>query len=195
MPDIAAKLQVSRSSVSLWTRHVPVDQGPRRSGTRSRGPNAVQGRKQAEIDGLLEEGRRRIGELSERELLVAGIALYAGEGTKRDGCVSFANSDPAIIRLCCVWLRRFFDIEEERLRVRIYLHEGLDLDVATTFWSGVTGVPPSQFVRPYRAVADPTMRSSKHEHGCASVRYACSTTHRRVMGLVQALLASGAIPG
>jgi hypothetical protein len=33
----------------------------------------------------VEEGRRRIGELSEREFLVAGITLYAGDGSKGDG--------------------------------------------------------------------------------------------------------------
>jgi hypothetical protein len=54
---------------------------------RRRAPNALQRRKQAEIDRLLEEGRARIGRLSEREFLVAGVALYAGEGSKGDGSV------------------------------------------------------------------------------------------------------------
>jgi hypothetical protein len=36
----------------------------------------------AEIDRLLAEGRARIGRLSEREFLIAGVALYAGEGSK-----------------------------------------------------------------------------------------------------------------
>jgi hypothetical protein len=30
----------------------------------------------------LEAGRARIGQLSERDLLIAGTALYAGEGSK-----------------------------------------------------------------------------------------------------------------
>ena len=86
-------------------------------------------------------------------------------------------------------------IDESRLRVRVYLHEGLDLDAAEEFWSEVTGVPRSQFRAPYRAKADPIDPPNKHEHGCAYVDYCCSRTHREVMGLVRALLASGAIPG
>lgn len=43
-------------------------------------PDALQRRRRAEIDRLAEEGRVRIGRLTEREFLVAGVALYAGEG-------------------------------------------------------------------------------------------------------------------
>ena len=131
MADIAARLGVSRSSVSLWVRDVPFEPRPRVTLGRRREPNALQRRKQAEIDRLLAEGRDRVGRLSERELLVAGVALYAGEGSKRDGEVRFVNSDPRMVAFFCSWLRRFFAIDESRLRVRLYLHEGLDL-VATT---------------------------------------------------------------
>lgn len=193
MPDIAGKLGVSRSSVSLWTRDVAVELGPRRLGPRS--PNVLERRKAAEIAGLLEEGRARIGALSERDLLVAGAALYAGEGTKGDGVVAFANSDPAMVAFFCSWLRRFFDIDESRLRVSLYLHDGLDLAAAQSFWSGVTAIPIHQFTKAYRAVPNAGIRNNKHVHGCISVRYACATTHRGLMGLVRALLGSTSIPG
>ncbi len=189
MPDIAAALGVSRGSVSRWTRDVEFTPGPRRPGRR-RGPNVLQRRKQAEIDELLEEGRRRIGQLTEREFLVAGAALYAGEGTKGDGAVGFANSDPRMMAFFVSWLRRFFAVDEARLRVRVYLHEGLDIEAATQFWSEAVGVPVAQFGRPYRAAADATRRHNKHDQGCAYVSYSCSRTHRAVLGLVAALLTS-----
>ncbi len=193
MPDIAVHLRVSRSSVSLWTRHVPVQLGPRRLGPRR--PNALERRKAAEIADLLEAGRARIGALSERDLLIAGTALYAGEGSKTGQRVVFTNSDPAMMVLFCAWLRRFFEIDERRLRMSLYLHQGLDLSAAEEFWSKVTGIPVSQFSAPYRAVPDAGIRHNKHQHGCASVRYACARTHRGVIGLVKALLASEPIPG
>jgi hypothetical protein len=55
--------------------------------------------------------------------------------------------------------------------------------------------PPSQFHKPYRAVPDPSIRHTKHVHGCASIDYSCSATHRRIMGLVRALLSDAAIRG
>jgi hypothetical protein len=84
-------------------------------------------RRDEEVAALLEEGRQRIGRLTEKEFLVAGAALYAGEGDKTGAAVKFANSDARMILFFLMWLRRFFDIDESRLRVRLYLHEGLDL--------------------------------------------------------------------
>ena len=171
---------------------------PRRNGNlggRQRAPNALQRRKAAEIAELKEEGRRIVGRMSERELLLVGAALYAGEGSKRGTEVRFANSDPRMIVVFLAWLRRFFDVDEERLRVRLYLHEGLDLDAANRFWSEVTGIPVAQFGKPYRAVADPSIRRSKHPMGCPGVGISCTRTHRAVMGLIDALLSSEALPG
>jgi transposase len=79
--EIASRLGVSKSSVSLWVREVSFDPLPRPPPGRRRAPNALQRRRQAEIERLVEEGRERIGRLSEREFLVAGVALYAGEGS------------------------------------------------------------------------------------------------------------------
>ena len=196
LAEIAARLGVSRSSVSLWVRDVefpvPVRSPPR---GRRRGPNALQRRRQAEIDRLVEEGRVRIGRLTEREFLVAGVALYAGEGAKTDGSLRFANSDPRMVVFFCAWLRRFFEIDESRLRVHLYLHQGLDLAASIAYWSALTSIPPSQFLKPYRAVPDPSIRHAKHVHGCVSIGYSCSATHRSIMGLVVALLDGAAIPG
>lgn len=194
LAEIAAELGVSKSSASLWVRDVAFVPRERRQ-ARRRGPNRLERRKAEEISRLRVDGRKRIGRMSDGEFLVAGAALYAGEGSKRDGCVNFANTDPRMMAFFCAWLRRFFDVDEARLRVRIYLHQGLDLDAAQRHWSTVTSIPLGQFRTPHRAVADPTIRVNKHEYGCAYVRYGCSRTHRAIMGLVDALLSSEAIPG
>jgi hypothetical protein len=192
--DIAMKLGVSKSSVSLWVRDVPFTPSPRRTGAKRRAhPAAIA--KQRQIAELDRWGVERIGRLSDDAFLAAGIALYAGEGAKTDGAVKFANTDAAMVAFFCRWLRRFFDVDELRLRASVYLHDGLDLDAAETRWSSVTGIPRSQFGAPYRAVADPSIRRSKHEFGCVYVRLSCTETHRRIMGLTRALLSSDAIPG
>jgi AraC-like DNA-binding protein len=195
MAEIAARLGVSKSSVSRWVRDVAFEPRPLFIRGRRREPNALQRRKQAQIDRLLAEGRDRVGRLSEREFLVAGVALYAGEGNKGDGKLRFANSDPRMIGFFCSWLRRFFEIDESRLRVHLYLHQGLDLAAAIAYWSALTSIPPTQFLKPYRAVPDPSIRHAKHVHGCVSIGYSCSATHRSIMGLVAALLGDTAIPG
>ena len=192
--DIAQALGVSKSSVSQWVRDVPFTPSPRRRGPKRRThPASVA--KQRQIADLDQEGIARIGTLSDDAFLAAGLALYAGEGSKRDGHVVFANTDASMVQFFCTWLRRFFVVDEERLRMRVYLHDGLDLDATERHWSEVTQIPRSQFRKPYRAIADAARRPTKHEHGCAYVGYSCSRTHRQIMGLIRALLSSDAIPG
>lgn len=190
--EIAERLGVAKSSVSVWVRDVAFEPKPRRRSQRGRrrAPNRLARRKQDEIDRLLAEGRERIGALSERDFLIAGVALYAGEGAKTDGSVKFANTNPQFISLFVTWLRHFFDIDEARLRLWLYLHEELDLDAANAFWSDLRGIPVEQFGAPYRAAADPSIRRTKHEFGCPSIVYSCSRTHRAIMGLVHALLSA-----
>lgn len=199
LAEICGELGVAKSSASLWCRDVVV--GPEaleerrrqralrgNEGARQRGPNKLQLAKQAEIEEMQAAGIEAVGRLGHRDLLLVGAALYAGEGSKTDGAIKFANSDPRIIRLFMLWLRSSLEITESRLRVRLYLHEGLDLDAAEQFWSTLTEIPRPQFTRPYRAVPDPSIRRSKHPMGCPSITYSCSRSHRLVMGLIDALL-------
>jgi hypothetical protein len=190
--EIADELGVARSSVSVWVRDVAFDPDRRRSratGRRPRGPDhPLRQRKLAQLERLAEEGRERIGTLTDRDLLLAGLGLYAGDGGKGDKEVHFANSNPDLVRLFCRWLRTFFAVDESRLRVSLYLHQGLDLEAATTRWSEVTAVPVGQFRQAYRPVAREGVRHTKHASGCAHVTYGCSQTQRRILALMQALL-------
>jgi hypothetical protein len=194
LQDIATELGVSKASVSVWVRDVEFTPNPRRR-TRTQRPSSLHTRKMAEIERMDHDGVEVIGVMSDRELLLVGVALYMGEGFKGDGQVGMANTDPRVLHLFVRWLRQCFGIDETRLRVRLYLHEGLDLEAAEQFWSELLDVPRSRFRRPYRAVSDPTRRRAKHVMGCPAVTYCSSSLHRRVMGLARALSSSRALPG
>ena len=86
LAEIAARVGASKSSVSLWVRDVPFDtpviRPPR---GRRRDPKALQRRKQGEIERLLEEGRARIGRLSERESWSPGSPCTQGRAPRATG--------------------------------------------------------------------------------------------------------------
>jgi hypothetical protein len=193
---IAAEVGAAKSTVSLWVRDVDFVARPRNRGAPSQRVHPMHVARLDEIDRLRSDGFARIGELSRKEFLVAGTARYAAEGSKRDGMLAFANTDPRMILFFVSWLRAFFCIDESRLRARLYLHDGQDLDTAQYFWAELTGIPLGQFRTPYRAIPDSTIRSNKRILGCPTVRYTCSRTHRAIMGLIEALLSSpGYVPG
>lgn len=193
--EIAGELGVSKGSISKWVRDLPAPPRQRRRSSTAR-PSSLRLHKLAQIEALQDAGRSRVGRLSDRDLLIAGTALYAGEGDKTGGMVSFAHSAPRMIQLFLTWLRTQFVIDEHRLRSRLHLHHGLDLREAVAYWSMLTSIPEHQFTKPYRATPDPTYRSVKHPMGCLSVRYSDVTVMRTVMGLVEALLScADADPG
>ena len=169
LQDIATELGVAKSSVSLWVRDVPFTPSKRRTGPQNR-PHPAHEAKLAQIAALNAEGERahRHARATKRS---SPLALRSTQGKVPRPMVTlrFANTDPTMVRFFCAWLRRFFAIDETRLRVRVYLHEGLDLDAAEAHWSEVTGIPSAQFGKAYRAVADPSIRLTKHEFGCVYV--------------------------
>jgi transcriptional regulator with XRE-family HTH domain len=191
LAEIAREIGASKSSVSVWCRDVVFEPRPRNRGhAAGRKPHPLHLARLAELDRCRVDAVASVGALSDRDLFIAGIALYAGEGAKTGSSVVFANTDPRMVALFLRWLRSFFTVDEERLRVRVYLHEGLDIEAANSYWSGLTGIPVEQFGKPYRAIADPSRRAAKHRFGCPSVRYSCVSTLRQVLALSDALLGS-----
>jgi hypothetical protein len=195
LQEIADELGVAKSTVSLWVRDVEFVPKPRNRGHAGCKPHPLKVRKEAEIEQCRLDAIGWVGTLSDRELAMYCLGLYMGEGAKTQGTLSMANTNPVVLRTFVIWLRRSFEIDESRLRVKLYLHDGLDLDAAECFWSELLHIPVDQFQKPYRAVADATRRHSKHLLGCATVSYACTLTHRRVMAMIAAVTSAVAIPG
>ncbi len=169
MPDIAAELGVSKSSVSLWVRDVPVPPRARRQ-TRSQTPHPHKLRRLAEIEAMDRSGVERAGN--------AGRAAPSWQREPRSmpararkarAQSAFANTDPALLDLHLRWLRHFFEIDERRLRGSVYLHRGLDVAAATRYWSDRLRIPVDQFIKPQIVDRVATRKKSKHLNGCMTV--------------------------
>jgi transcriptional regulator with XRE-family HTH domain len=123
--EIAARLGVSKSSVSLWIRDMP--RPPHLGYEESRKRSAAGVRQFWEREyAHREEARtaiaREIGELTEREILIAGAIAYWCEGEKskpyRRGHdrVCFMNSDPGLVR----FFLRFLDAAGSSAAIRSF---------------------------------------------------------------------------
>ncbi|GAA1550447.1 hypothetical protein GCM10009678_36690 [Actinomadura kijaniata] len=194
--EIATELGVSKSSCSLWLRDMPrpaigEEQTRRATAARAAGHRRRRARTDDRRLATKRQAARDIGDLTDRDLLLAGAILYWCEGAKRDGRVDFCNSDPAMIGL----FLRFLDtagVTRDRLRFQLQIHEGADLDEAETFWRTLTGADRSRFGKPTikKSRADSNRRNTGPDYrGCLSV-YVCDarTLRWRIEGLVHAML-------
>jgi len=79
--------------------------------------------------------------------MLMAAALYMGEGAKTEGQFSIGNSDPRIVQTWLALLRRLFDIDENKLRCQLAISEGMDEQNLKLYWSAVTSIPVSQFIK------------------------------------------------
>jgi hypothetical protein len=138
-----------------------------------------------------------IGQLTEREIVIAGAIAYWCEGAKnkpyrRSDRVVFTNSDAALVGLFLRFLR-IAGIERDRLIYQVQIHESADVDAAQRFWLGVTGADAAQFRRPTLKRHRPTTTRknvSDGYHGCLRVEVRRSTgLYREIEGWAAAAMA------
>jgi ATP phosphoribosyltransferase len=79
-----------------------------------------------------------VGQINDQSLALIAAALYWAEGAKKD--FSLTNSDPEMIRVFVLILKKVFKIKDEEIKISIRLYDDLIIEDAIKFWSGIVGV-------------------------------------------------------
>jgi transcriptional regulator with XRE-family HTH domain len=158
--DIARQLKISRSSASLWCRDISLSKAQIDSLHKSmvdgsyvgrlKGAHLQKERKLKKIRLYEKDGRRTVKNLSNRELLMVGLGLHLGEGTKGGSRVRFTNSNPAIVNLFQLWVRRVFHVSRGEICCRVMINEihRHRIEKVQQEWSMILRIPLSQFQKP-----------------------------------------------
>jgi len=86
----------------------------------------------------------------QKQLKTAGLMLYWAEGAKKQPHkIDFANSNPLMIKLFIKFLRKIYRVNESRLRCLIFGYPSHNIQELTNYWSKLTHIPKSQFIKPY----------------------------------------------
>lgn len=155
-PAIKNELKVSKASLSLWLHKYPLTEKQIRLLSPLSRERRVEHfretfrkKREKSLDDAYQVEIKNIGKLSQREVYLMGLMLYWGEGLKATrGTISFANTNPAMMRMAVYWLVKCMGFNKERLRVKLHLYSDMNLDSMTQYWSGQLGIPTSQFRKP-----------------------------------------------
>jgi hypothetical protein len=102
---------------------------------------------------LLRNGIAKVGNLSNRDLFIAGIALYWGEGfkNKHEHRLGFCNSDPKMIIFYIKWLEKSFEVKKDRIIARLTLNESYRDKTAEieSYWLKIIGLSKNQFTKTF----------------------------------------------
>jgi hypothetical protein len=198
--EIAAVLDVSKASLSLWLRDLPVPDRIRQRRAdhlrRLRGRGAASTRRIARdrMCARQDIARRTLSQLSQRELFMVGLALYWSEGSKdkpwrRHGRVRLTNSDADLLAVFLAWLE-LLGVPASECTFWLNIHETADAADQERWWQERLALPASLFRRPVLKRHNPrTVRRNVEDgyHGCLVIEV------RRGAALYDALPGGGPV--
>ncbi|PIU74389.1 hypothetical protein CO005_00085 [Candidatus Roizmanbacteria bacterium CG_4_8_14_3_um_filter_34_9] len=158
---IAKLVKVSVSTASLWCHDVELTDSQIEN-LRKRQTDPFYGKKldyylkkkkefNFKLLNIRNEGINSIGELTNREIFLIGIALYWGEGFKKDSLLGLATLDKNIAKFFIFWLKKSFNITTKDLLLRVtanisYKNKIKELE---KYWSRKLRIPVNQFSKPF----------------------------------------------
>lgn len=149
-------LKVSKSTLSIWLRDYPLSKERIRE-LRDWNEQRIEKyretrrkKKEKRLQETYEMQKKLLLPLNKREIFVAGLLLYWGEGTKyrMDG-LSISNTDPSVIKFFIYWLNKILDIPKEKMAVRLQLYNDMNIQQEINYWSDTLKIPLRQFALPY----------------------------------------------
>lgn len=177
--QIKDALKVSKSTLSLWLRDMPLSD-TRLKELRDNSAIRIEhfratmkGKKDARLAEVYRQASKKIGKLSQRELFIAGLFLYWGEGGKTTTTTTtISNTDPAVLQFFIAWLRSL-GVPKDRLRVKVHLYKDMEIEKELRYWSRTLGIPRKNFRKSY--IKD-SLRSGlsypqKFTHGTCNVYF------------------------
>lgn len=107
--------------------------------------------------------------------------LYWSEGSKGGGSLTFANTEPKLCKLYIKLLRDSYDIDEQKIRVRVHVHYYHNISRTFKFWSDLLHVPLSQFGKPYIKPRSKTKKYRENFAGICFIRYHSTSLKEEVL--------------
>ncbi|MBU1147115.1 MAG: hypothetical protein KKD11_02085 [Candidatus Omnitrophica bacterium] len=200
MKEIATILKVSKSSISAWVHDIELTdealigiKNQKRLGREKSRQTRLSNIANRNI-ALFGRCKDEILPISKRDMWIAGLMLYAGEGRKTarvsDQHIELVNSDPNILRMFINFLIYVCFVPKEKIKIRLFLYEDIDLKEAQRYWSSELNIPLNQFQKAFIKQSYmnlPRRHLRRSKYGTAHINLNDVRIYRKVMSWLQAM--------
>ncbi len=176
--EIFQKTGVAKSTAHLWTKKVVLNKKAklriikRGDDGRAKGAAAIRLKKELlkkQIRSKISKEIRQLKFSKEMNKLLCAMLFWC-EGSRNDSHVVFTNSDPILIATFLKLFRSSFKLQENKFNVCVHLHEYHNEAKQIEFWSNITKIPVSQFMKPFHK--SNTGKNKRLGYpGCAAINY------------------------
>ncbi len=193
--EIRKKIGISKSTLSLWLKSVPLKPEHRkRLYTKqiqilSRGPSSQKERRRKEINKIIEDAEAEIARpITEQAFKLFGAAIYWGEGSKGNR-LQVTNSDPHLILFTVAWIEKTLGISRNNLKAWLNIYpQQSDINIKR-FWSDLTGIPMKNFGKSYIKPLSKGYKKHNLYYGTIRVEAPKSGNYtHRIYGWIRAVL-------
>ena len=144
--EIERRVGVARSTASIWVRDVELTDAQRNYLAHAPRPGTTT-RHRLRRELCQAEGR----EFARRDepLHAIGCMLFWGEGSKAINVVQITNSDSALLSLFARFLRRYFDVPDEKFRLKcnLFADHVSDQYAIEQYWLDILGLTRSSLTK------------------------------------------------
>jgi hypothetical protein len=194
--EIRETVRVSKSSLTLWLKDYPLPLARVRE-LRDWNERRIERyretrRKNREIllGAIYEKEKKIIFPFSTRDIFIAGLFLYWGEGGKTQPAqLCLSNTNPAVIKMFIYWLIRAHQVDQKKIRVKLHLYHDMNIKKEVYFWSKELHIPASQFTKPY--IKNSTLSGLTYKngfgHGTCNVMISGAILGKRIMMSLRAV--------
>ncbi len=149
-------LKVSKSTLSDWLRDYPLSK-ERIAELRDKNEVRIEKfretwrkKRQVRLDQFYEQAKKEFLPLNKKEMIIAGLFLYWGEGSKSTyDKVCLSNSDPKVIKFTLHWLIKTLGIPKTKISVYLQIYSDMDIKESIDYWSRELSIDKNQFLKPY----------------------------------------------
>lgn len=192
--EIAKKLSVAKSSVSLWVRGLELSEQAH-SILKKKNPalpeytgikKASQIVSQRAMEKRLEyqvTGRKET--VKNPSLHLMGCMLYWAEGDKSKNEVKLTNYDPKVLSIFVKFLRVCYGLKNDDIRIRVVCYSDETREVNEKYWLNLLKLPKSSLRYLKTVVSIPKKKSNKHIHGGCAVEVYNTEVIQRIYGSIK----------
>lgn len=194
--QIKQELKVSKGSLSLWLRQYPLGKEQMQklrdfSEIRiEKYRQTMQAKREKRFDDYYRQEKIKYLPLSKKELFIAGLFLYWGEGTKDlKYPVALYNTNPQVIKFGLVWYRNSLNLPSSKIKIQLHLYSDMNIKDEMRYWSRELKIPLSQFANPYikKSKKADINRKGSFGHGTCGLLVNDVRLKERVMATLKAI--------
>ena len=195
--EIKAILSVAKSSLAYWLKNYPLTTEQvsnltkrYKDGQIENFRNTMRLKREKRLNTTYEVQKKNLLPLTQRELLIAGLFLYLGEGAKQTpGQIIVSNTDPNIIKFVLNWYTNILKIPKDKIKVNLQLYRDMDINKELSYWKNILHIPLTNFWKPYiKKSSTKDIDHSGYKHGTCGLYYGNVPLHENIMMGIKCML-------